>query len=183
MNKIDEDNRNRCLSIVEKIPEGIPSKWEQVAHFAIGGLLSVGFSNDEQFLLVLSSQGRGVFDCISGEKVTRNNEEDGTWNNSSELKCKGIGPIEDEWVAMSGIDGGGLRTGNDEGDNLYLIAPFWPKQEIILCSSWNHYLSDSTFDNSFKIWSDYEVRVFGFSPSGITFIVADSADLYIYTMK
>ncbi len=183
MNKIEEDNRNRCLSIVEKIPVIIPQKWEQTAHFAIGGLLSVGFSKNEHFLLVLSSEGRGVFDCFTGEKVARDNEKDGDWYKSAELKCEGIGPIENETINMAGMDGGGLRSGNDEGDHLHLISPFWPKQDILFCSNWKHYLSDNTFENCFRIWSGYEPRAYGFSPSGMTFAVADSAELYIYTIK
>ena len=50
---------------------------------------------------MISSQGRGVFDCNSGEKLARD-YGDGEWFNERELHCQGIGPIESESISTCG---------------------------------------------------------------------------------
>jgi hypothetical protein len=55
-----------------------PSPWRRTGSFAIGGLTDVGFGAHSDLLLVISHQGRGVFDCLSGVRVARNNDE-GDW--------------------------------------------------------------------------------------------------------
>ena len=52
-----------------------PIPWKLVASVAIGGLRSVGFDRNSDNLLVVSSQGRGVLDCITGEKIARDYDE------------------------------------------------------------------------------------------------------------
>ena len=52
-----------------------PSPWRRVSTIAIGGLRAVGFDRSSEYLLVISSAGRGVIDCRTGEKVARNTEE------------------------------------------------------------------------------------------------------------
>jgi hypothetical protein len=53
---------------------GLPSTistWGHKETFAIGGLHNVGFAPNSDYLIVLSSQGQGIFDCIKGEKIAR----------------------------------------------------------------------------------------------------------------
>lgn len=38
MNKIEEDNRNHLINIIEKIPYGIPDGWDKVIEITVGGL-------------------------------------------------------------------------------------------------------------------------------------------------
>lgn len=121
--KMEQDHRKRMVSMVNTVQEGLPDKWKVVGTYAIGGLTSVGFSQDEQHLLVVSSQGRGVFDCWTGRKVARDNEADGDWLDERHLRCQGIGPIVQEFVPIAGLAGGGLRRCNDDGDLLECIAP------------------------------------------------------------
>jgi hypothetical protein len=64
--------KNKLLSL--NIGEA-PSPWKRVATVAIGGLRSLGFDQESENLLILSSQGRGVIDCLTGEKIARDDEE------------------------------------------------------------------------------------------------------------
>ena len=183
VNKTEDEHRKKCLAIIEKTKADIPPEWTKIGEYAIGGLLGLGFSKDEQYLLVLSSQGRGVFNCLTREKVSRDNQEDGSWYNSQQLTCQGIRQIENETINIAGLDGGGLRNSNDKGDCLNLVSPYWPKQEIILSTNWKHYLSEDDLKFNYKIWAGYEPRAYGFSPSGSIAIIAESSDLVIYTIK
>jgi hypothetical protein len=60
--------------------------------FAIGGLQSVGYVNESDMLIVLSSQGRGIFNCLTGEKIYR---DDYDW----------WGDFEQENSLIRGFDG------------------------------------------------------------------------------
>jgi hypothetical protein len=56
--------KNKLLSL--NIGE-VPSPWKLVATVAVGGLQSLGFDQDSENLLIVSSQGRGVIDCLTGD--------------------------------------------------------------------------------------------------------------------
>src|SRR5205807_821088 len=43
-----------------------PLPWKETGHYAVGGLTEVGFDDQSELLLVVSQNGRGVFDCTSG---------------------------------------------------------------------------------------------------------------------
>jgi len=45
--------------------------WTHKNTLAIGGLENVGFATNQDLLTVLSSQGQGIFDCITAEKNAR----------------------------------------------------------------------------------------------------------------
>ena len=51
------------------------SSWEIRAEVAVGGLTAVGFVPGSSLVLVVSHQGRGVVDFISGERVARDRRE------------------------------------------------------------------------------------------------------------
>ena len=48
-----------------------PIPWRLLEAHAVGGLTDVGFGRRSDLLLVVSSQGRGVFDCVTGQRVAR----------------------------------------------------------------------------------------------------------------
>lgn len=60
---LTERSRLRTLEV-----QAPPSPWYKVATYAVGGLLGVGYGEATDLLLVISSQGRSVFDCLTGEK-------------------------------------------------------------------------------------------------------------------
>lgn len=74
--------------------ESPPVPWKKVASFGIGGLTEVGYAPDSDLLLVVSSQGRGVFNCISGEKIARDCEDSLDFIDETKLVALGIGPLE-----------------------------------------------------------------------------------------
>jgi hypothetical protein len=51
--------------------------------------------------LVVSSQGRGVIDCLTGEKVAPDDEE--FYENETSLEAQGIGILSDRTIRMSGL--------------------------------------------------------------------------------
>lgn len=102
---------NRILSMATAPP---PSPWNCVATATIGGLQSVGFGRGSDLLLVTSSQGRGVFNCLSGERLARDRDED-FFEDPTELEAAGIGPFDGTYVRMAGIHGGGLAATTSDG--------------------------------------------------------------------
>ena len=70
--KKKDSNLERLENILGKIKDAdTPEGWEKVTSAAVGGLTDLGFSKSNPYLLIISSQGRGVFDCNTGEKVAR----------------------------------------------------------------------------------------------------------------
>jgi hypothetical protein len=59
--------------------------------------------------------GRGVFDCNSGERVAR--DKDGDWDDLDETRLMsiGIGPLSEIRIRLAGLHGGGLPTTTDDG--------------------------------------------------------------------
>lgn len=82
--------------------DGSSATWRRPLFFAIGGLCGVGFSQDSAYLLVVSHQGRGVFDCRSGERVARDPDGSWSWYNDEDCTCEGIGPLEGTRIPISG---------------------------------------------------------------------------------
>ena len=82
--------------------------WSRVAVRAVGGLTEIGFSTDEQFLLVVSWQGRGLIDTRSGEKVARSSEEPraaSPWRSEKGHVVLGIGPLDGVPIPCVGLWG------------------------------------------------------------------------------
>lgn len=76
MNSLRENNRKRLIRLIDQIPvDENPEGWSHIASIAVGGLLSVGFSQKGPYLLVVSSSGRSVVHCDTGEKIERDYEE------------------------------------------------------------------------------------------------------------
>ena len=153
--------------------------WRKIAIHAIGGLEMVGFAEDLDLLLVVSSNGRGLFDCITGMKVARDYDDDLSWYGWEKLSALGIDLIGNQPVHLAGLYGGGLIKMTQDGWSLEIIAPTWPDYRVILCPP-----SASIYENhSFcvQVEQDYEIRAFGFSETGRSFIVACNHSLYIYS--
>src|SRR4030095_14654866 len=51
------------------------NQWNQKIIYAIGGLQNVGYVTGEDVLIVLSLQGAGIIDGLSGARLARNNKE------------------------------------------------------------------------------------------------------------
>ncbi len=102
-------------SMVDRVrasPVETPPPWRAVGAFAVGGLTDIGFSPRSDLVLVVSGNGRGVFDCVAGERVARDPSvpKDGEtdWQDCFHLDAEGIGPLAGRRVRTAGLHGGGL---------------------------------------------------------------------------
>lgn len=154
-------------------------KWKKVASEIIGNIISIGFSKNEKYLLVLSWSGRGVFECSSGEKIARDHSEPYTyedgkeddWNDDLSMTVKGIGPIDNEDIHIVGMIGGGLHAQTEDGWHIKLETINWPDKEVILSGTGDpRYLENSNFTRLETI--EMEPRAIGFSPSGDYLLIA-----------
>jgi hypothetical protein len=162
-----------------------PPAWRKVGEFAVGGLQSVGFGSPPELLLVVSSSGRGVFDCRTGEKVARDYDDRGDdWDRPFALEALGIGPLAGQWVRMAGLYGGGLTCGTEEEWWVERLAWDWP-DDILLLSAPGSSMYGELVNQQTNYWKIApgvtEVRAWGFSPTGRTLLLATSSDLTIWT--
>ncbi len=112
-----------------------PEPWRPVLdrRTPVGGLLGIGFAVDpdsgHDLVMVVSRDGHGLFDAVTGEKVARDRDPDpdtSTPDASPELTCPGLGPIEGTPVRIAGLFGGGLHSTTPDGWTLDVVSPEWP---------------------------------------------------------
>lgn len=155
--------------------------WKQAAAHAVGGLEMVGFAENSDLLLVVSSSGRGLFNCITGEKVARDYDEDLSWYDWAKISALGIGALDGQIIRLAGLYGGGLITVAKDGWKLYSIAPTFPDYRVILCPPYLSIYTDLAA--CVQVEQDYEIRAFGFSETGHSFVIALNHSLYIYARE
>lgn len=154
--------------------------WKSVGAFAVGGLTDVGFGPGSDNLLVISSQGRGLFDCISGKKIARD-YDDFDFSTSS-LEAEGIGSVEGTMIRTSGLHGGGLAKLTSDGWCAEELFIDWPEATLLLVEPGSWALGKA-FDkpaNYTKVGVESEIRAWGFSPTGNSLALATSSDLMIF---
>jgi len=156
------------------------SPWRRVGNWGIGGMRAIGYSDCSRYIMVETSDGRGLFDCKTGEKILRDRSKHK--DRELELLCDGFGPIEGHSVRMSGLHGGGLPLFASDGWAIEIISS-WPKTQVLLIEpgSWLFGAKYGKPDNFQKIWSGYEICGCGFSYSGETLCIGESSDLVIYS--
>ncbi len=156
-----------------------PSPWKHIASVAIGGLHAVGFDRNSELLLVISSQGRGVIDCRTGEKIARDYDE---YYENRHLEIEGIGPLQKQNIRVSGLCGGGMPQQTEDGWSLEPLSLDWPIQEIMRIDPWEDLYSPLRGKpvRFHKIASLLEMRSFGFSYSGQSFIIATSSEIDLF---
>lgn len=160
-----------------------PEPWERVSTHAVNGLTEVGYAEGSDWLLVVSSQGRGLFDCLSGERTDRDYAEpasDVAWYDDVRLVAYGIGAIERQLVRLSGLHGGGLPRCTSDRWSLELVAPDWPITGVVLSPPHQSVYIESHSAGCVKVAEDYEIRAYGFSDTGRSFAVAMNHTLEIY---
>ncbi|PPU64682.1 hypothetical protein [Xanthomonas pisi] len=166
----------RALQMVEP-----PSPWRRVATIAVGGLRTIGFDRSSELLLVVSSAGRGVIDCRSGEKVARDYDE--YYGNEQFLEADGIGPLQGKTVRISGLFGGGLPISTQDGWSMELVTLDWPVEDILLVEPFS-FLYGSLYGKPtafHKIGAESELRACGFSYTGNSLVVATSSDVAVFS--
>ena len=163
-------------SRLRRVPLGQPpAPWRQVVSHAVGGLTEVGFASRSDLLLVVSSQGRGLFDGRSEELAARDPAPpDDGWYDEVRLTALGIGPIGDQLVRLAGLHGGGLSACTDDGWAITRIAPDWPLESIVLDPPGSSVLYEGHDRGCTRIAEGFEMRAYGFSETGLSLVVASS---------
>lgn len=179
---IPEHLKERFRYLDDLVPALLPAPWRALRSMAVGGLWHVGFAVDSDLLLVISSSGRGVIDCLTGEKVARDDAD--YYADSPKLEAEGIGPIEGQYVRLAGIHGGGLSHVTKDGWLIELHPLSWPEEEFFLCPPgqtmlWNPPSEKPTLSKIRPCPSS--LVAYGFSPTGKSLVIATSSDLTIYS--
>ena len=152
--------------------------WKKVGAYAVGGLEMVGYADNSDWLLVVSSQGRGLFDCATGHRIARDTDNSASWYDPNRLCALGIGPLDGQIVRLAGLYGGGLSNSTRDGWSLSVVAPTWPDCRVILCPPFISFYYG--LQACAQIEGDYEIRAHGFSETGHSFVVALNHTLHIY---
>jgi hypothetical protein len=167
-----------------------PPPWHPVPdRTPIGGLLGIGFAvhpgNGHDLIMVVSHDGHGLFDAVTGEKVARDHDPGPgteTPDATPDLTCPGLGPLTGTRVRIAGVFGGGLHATAPGGWSLDVVAPEWPHRRVLLSTD-GGICQGPPGQNWWHIFhaehSDF--RAAGFSPSGRTLAVATSGDLALWT--
>jgi hypothetical protein len=148
--------------------------WKSRFSVPVGGLTEVGLSEDERFVLVVSHDGRGVFDTHTGVRLARDREipESGAaWRNKPERLVLGIGPLTNVWVSVVGLCGGSLRA--RANDLCVLTRADSARQDVVL-------FSEATGEELLLDSPVTEIRALGFSSSGRFLVIATSSDLSLH---
>jgi hypothetical protein len=179
MSDYKTQNRERLVKLLSMATKTInPPGWKHVTTAAIGGLTCIGFSKTTPVLLVCSSSGRGLFECASGAKITRDEEEYAGLDESG-LYCSGIGKIENETIHMAGIYGGGLPLTTKRGESIDVASPHWPEQDMFLCLNNKNVLIEGHQSDCYRLLSD-DLRAYGFSWCSNFFIAATGSEFYLW---
>jgi hypothetical protein len=174
---------------METIPQNIldeikvcstPHPWQLQGPFAVGGLWAVGFRPDSDLLLVVSTNGLGVFDCLTGKRVARS-EDDDDYDEQSET-VTGIGPIGGLAIEVAGTGGGIVTrrtlpvTTSDGWTVGHAMMPTSPNEAVFLQNPSDH----GTTGDYKKLVEVEEVRAIGFSPTGRSLVVAEPHTLHVW---
>lgn len=180
--------RNRFLSAPVTPP---PAPWTPVLdnRTPIGGLLGIGFGihpdTGHDVVMVVSVDGYGLIDAVTGEKIARERDPDpdgSTPGESRDQTCPGFDVLEGTRVQIAGLFGGGLHSESGDGWALDVVAPEWPNERVLLSAGGEIYRGELGESWWHIFHSDYStLRTAGFSPSGRTLAVATSSDLTLWT--
>lgn len=117
-----------------------PPPWRPVGRGTpVGGLQGIGFAvhpeSGHDMVMVMSLDGRGLFDAVTGEKIVRDRHPDpdtATPDASPDLACPGLGPVTGTRVRIAGLFGGGLHRTTPDGWCIDVVAPEWPNERVLL---------------------------------------------------
>lgn len=150
--------------------------WSRVFAGGIGGLYAVGFAPGTTLLLAISSQGRGVFDGLTGECVARDDDDEAATYDPIRLLGVGIGPIAGVKVPVCGDHGGGMPAYTRDMWQVHARCLEWPDQIVLL----SHWTGDAPLHA--RIDAGASIRAMGFSQCGRSLVVAaDYGELKIFS--
>ena len=150
----------------------LQTEWYEPVIYAIGGLTEVGFSLDAQYVLVVSHQGRGIFDCNNACKVMRENSQLNIddWDENKRT-IKGVGPLAGKDIYCVGLWGGSFPDSTADGwklaiSGIDIVKVTSPEGKVV------SFLEPLT-----------ELRAVGFSQDGNLFVYATNSEILFYVRK
>lgn len=158
-----------------------PHPWRHLPMMAVGGLTDVGFADSSDTLIAVSPNGRGLFDCLTGDRLDRDRSQDYEFDTAN-LLVRGIGPLANCMIRTAGLHGGGLANQTADGWRLECATLAWPYDYLFL-SPPGHWALGPAFGkpgNVTRLPVFSELHAFGFSPTGNVMVVATSSDLDVY---
>ena len=136
--------------------------WKIIADFAVGGFEWLGFSKKQpNLMLCISSQNNTVLNCDNGAI-----EECEIVYDENELVAY-CDLIPAEEIAIAGQYGGKLPLTSVQGDKVFVQVPQENIQKIIFVSK-----KERT-----EIYWNYNPYIYGFSPDGNYFVLADDGGI------
>ncbi len=149
--------------------------WKQIGIHLVGGLFQIGYAENSDLLLVLSLNGRGLFDCLTGQKIARDREDSQETFDETTLIAKGFDLLDGQEIKTAGLFGGTLSTKTRDGWNLSIRELSYNMNGV--------YLNLENSDDEMLIADDKisEIRAFGFSETEKTFVIATNSDLTIFS--
>lgn len=161
--------------------------WEKKVEWAIGGLLEIGFKSNSDLLMVLSSQGRGIFDCLTAERIGRDyidyyNEK---WDCGTGI-VEGFGVLDNEEIICGGFEVPDILK-KETIDNWKVIAeietrPDWQNKKL---KAEVMYLKNLVLNEKQEVGVfHYGInRGYGFSETGDSFVIATSSEISVWNRK
>jgi len=161
--------------------------WHKTGNWAIGGLQEIGFNSNSDLLMVLSSQGRGIFDCVKNEKIGRDYFDYYMENWDSDLGIvEGFGILKDEKIKCGGFEAPDiLKKETKDGWKIKIekaIRPNWKKEDVM---SNVLYLTNKEINEKIEIYYFHSKidRGYGYSETGNSFVIGTSSNLLIWNRK
>ncbi len=160
--------------------------WTHTLTAAIGGLEDVGFVNNKEELVVLSSQGLGVFNCSTGENLFRSPEEWWPFFDQAIGILTKIPGYDNSSIRLSGLHcQNNLRLKTVDGWELFISDPEMDEPPFEKYQVQNTFLVRPDGRERFFIGKDgpCEKRAFGFSDTNNSLVFATSCELIVWTRK
>lgn len=161
-------------------PPHLPKPWKTGSTFAVGGLQQVGFAPGRDLLLVGSMDGFGLFDTVAGRRIARDGGLMSTAEEDRSLVARGFDVLEGETIPMAGLWGGGLRRQTADWFYLSAQAPHWPDERVVM--DYPDGSREGRGRSRALVVGDLvtELRAYGFSDTGRSFVVACASDLFVF---
>lgn len=164
------------------LESALPAPWKGPRTCAVGGLTDVGFGDSSDLLICVSSDGRGVLDCATGERVARDRGTEFAFDTAN-LLVEGIGPLAGKKVRTAGMAGGGLAARTLDGWSVEKHPFAFPEEQLFVAPPGQSMLWTPQGQKMrlSKIGGFVtELRAYGFSPTGRTFVVATSSEVVMF---
>jgi hypothetical protein len=148
-------------------------RWELVRIIAVSGLVNVGFVPNSNLIIVVSHNGRGIFDCSTGEKIARSYDEIWGFFDDQTGEVKGFDLLADQTIQTHGLFG---------RDNLSKTTKDGWRLEKLEKDNFDQIILVSPVQDKLIVGDDevVEIKAFGFAENEQFFVIAMGSDLTIY---